>query len=103
MSVNLNRRERGKHRSRWEDNIKLDIKEIGSENDDCIHLAQDKVHCGLLRTFSFHKRCTFFFISRAAVRISRTQFDEYRYLDFMLMSTAMPFRFTFACCCDLPL
>jgi hypothetical protein len=29
--------------NRWEDNIKLDLKKIGCEDVDCIHLAQDRV------------------------------------------------------------
>jgi hypothetical protein len=32
----------GKTRRRWEDNIKMDIKEIGWEYVDWIHLAQDR-------------------------------------------------------------
>jgi hypothetical protein len=29
-------------RHRWEDNIKMDVKEMGWEVMDCIHLAQDR-------------------------------------------------------------
>jgi hypothetical protein len=32
----------GRSRHRWKDNIKMDLKEIGSENVDSIHLAQDR-------------------------------------------------------------
>jgi hypothetical protein len=32
----------GRPRCRWEDNIKTDLREIGSENVCCIHLAQDR-------------------------------------------------------------
>jgi hypothetical protein len=32
----------GRPRSRWEDNIKMDLKEIGWEVVDCKHLAQDR-------------------------------------------------------------
>jgi hypothetical protein len=32
----------GRHWSRWEDNIKMDLKEIGWEVVDCIYLAQDR-------------------------------------------------------------
>jgi hypothetical protein len=32
----------GRPRHRWEDNIKMDLKEIGSEAVDCIHVAQDR-------------------------------------------------------------
>jgi len=31
-----------KPRLRWEDNIEIDLKEIGSESVDWIYLAQDK-------------------------------------------------------------
>jgi hypothetical protein len=30
-------------RRRWEDNIKLDLSEIGIDGGNCIHLAQDRV------------------------------------------------------------
>jgi hypothetical protein len=36
------RRPLGRPRHRWEDNIKMDLREIGSGNVDCIHLAQDR-------------------------------------------------------------
>jgi len=32
----------GKHRCRWEDNIRKDVRKIGWEGVDCIHLAQDR-------------------------------------------------------------
>jgi hypothetical protein len=32
----------GRQRSRWEDNIKMDLKEIGWEGMDWMHLAQDR-------------------------------------------------------------
>ena len=32
----------GRHRRRWENNIKMDIKDIGWEGADWIHLAQDR-------------------------------------------------------------
>jgi hypothetical protein len=34
----------GKPRRRWEDNIRKDLREIGSEGVDWIHLAQDGDH-----------------------------------------------------------
>jgi hypothetical protein len=33
----------GRPRRRWEDNIKMDIREIGIYETNCIHLAQDRV------------------------------------------------------------
>jgi hypothetical protein len=33
----------GRHRPRWEDNIKLDLREIGIDGANCIQLAQDGV------------------------------------------------------------
>jgi len=38
----------GKSRHRWEDNIKMYLKEIGWEGMDWIFLAQDRVMSGLL-------------------------------------------------------
>jgi hypothetical protein len=32
----------GRYRHRWEDNIKMDIKEIGWEAEDWIHAAQER-------------------------------------------------------------
>jgi hypothetical protein len=32
----------GSPRRRWEDNIKMDLKEVGCGNMDWIHLAQDR-------------------------------------------------------------
>jgi hypothetical protein len=34
----------GRTRSRWEDNIKMDLREIGIDGANWIRLAQDKVH-----------------------------------------------------------
>jgi hypothetical protein len=36
------RRPPGRHRNRWEDNIKMDLREIGFGDVDCIHLAWDR-------------------------------------------------------------
>jgi hypothetical protein len=33
----------GRHRSRWEDNIKMDLTEIGIDGENWIQLAQDRV------------------------------------------------------------
>jgi hypothetical protein len=40
-------------RRRWDDNIKLDLKGIGCEGVNWIHLAQDRIQW---RTLGFHKR-----------------------------------------------
>jgi len=32
----------GRFRRRWEDNIKMDLQEVGCGNMDCIELAQDR-------------------------------------------------------------
>jgi hypothetical protein len=37
----LKERPFGRHVCRWEDNIKMDLKEIGGEGVDCIHLTTD--------------------------------------------------------------
>jgi hypothetical protein len=36
------RRSLGRPRRRWEDNIRMDLREIGFEDADWIHLAQDR-------------------------------------------------------------
>jgi hypothetical protein len=33
----------GSIRLRWEDNIKLDLREIGIDGENCIRLAQDRI------------------------------------------------------------
>jgi hypothetical protein len=35
----------GSHRHRWEDNIKMDLKEVGWEGMEWIHLAQSRDEC----------------------------------------------------------
>jgi len=32
----------GRPRHRWEDNIKVDLQEVGCEGMDCVELAQDR-------------------------------------------------------------
>jgi hypothetical protein len=32
----------GRHRNRWEDNIRIDLREIGWKYVDWVHLAQDR-------------------------------------------------------------
>jgi hypothetical protein len=39
---NLVEKRLGRHRRRWEDNIRMDIMEIGWEGVDWIHLSQDR-------------------------------------------------------------
>jgi hypothetical protein len=34
----------GKSRHRWVDNTEMNLQEIGSENVNWIHLAQDRIH-----------------------------------------------------------
>jgi hypothetical protein len=34
-----------RHRHRWEDNIKMDLREIGTDGANWIRLAQDRVQC----------------------------------------------------------
>jgi hypothetical protein len=36
-------RREGRPRRRWEDNIKLDFREIGIDGANCIRLAQDRI------------------------------------------------------------
>jgi hypothetical protein len=38
----------GRPRRRWEDDIKLDLREIGIDGANWIHLAQDRVHWRVL-------------------------------------------------------
>jgi hypothetical protein len=38
------RRPLGSPRRRWVDNIKMDLREIGWDGVDCVHLAQDRDH-----------------------------------------------------------
>jgi len=54
------RRPLGRHRRRWEDNIKMDLQEVKWEDTDCIDLARDRERVGghlWMRqwTFGFHK------------------------------------------------
>jgi hypothetical protein len=35
------------HMHRWKDNIKMNVKEIGCENVDSIHLIRIRTGCGL--------------------------------------------------------
>jgi hypothetical protein len=43
-------------RCRWQDNIRMDLKEIMWEGVDWIHLAQDRDHWLALVSLRFHKR-----------------------------------------------
>jgi len=33
----------GRRRCTWEDNIKMDLKDVGFEDVDCINMAEDRV------------------------------------------------------------
>ena len=39
----------GRSRSRWEDNIKMDSREVGCDPGDCIALAEDRDQGGLMQ------------------------------------------------------
>jgi len=36
------KRPNGRSRRRWENNIRMNVREVGWEGVDCIHLAQDR-------------------------------------------------------------
>jgi hypothetical protein len=38
----------GKSRHRWENNIEMDLKEVGWKNVDWIHLSQDGTNSGII-------------------------------------------------------
>jgi hypothetical protein len=42
------KRPRGRHRRRWESNIKMDLREIDIDGANWIRLAQDRVQCRAL-------------------------------------------------------
>jgi hypothetical protein len=54
----------GRPRRRWEDNIKMDLREIGIDGVNWIQLAQDRVQwCSCVdtvMTFGFHKKARYF-------------------------------------------
>jgi hypothetical protein len=49
----------GRQRHRWEDSIKIDLKEVGGGRGDWMELAQDRDRwracVGTVRNFGFHK------------------------------------------------
>jgi hypothetical protein len=57
----------GRPRRRWEDNIKVYLREIGIDGANWIHLAEVGPNGGLLltrrRIFGFHKESRIFFVS----------------------------------------
>jgi hypothetical protein len=57
----------GRPRRRWEDNIKMDLREMGINGANWIQLAQDRVQCracvNTVMNFGFHKKAGFFFAS----------------------------------------
>jgi hypothetical protein len=44
----VGKRPRGRYRRRWEDNIRMDLREVGCDVVDWMHLAQDRDGGGLL-------------------------------------------------------
>jgi hypothetical protein len=50
----------GRHRPKWGDNIKMDLRKMGLEGVDWIHLAQDRDHWWVPKNMEmklcFHKR-----------------------------------------------
>jgi hypothetical protein len=56
MGTPEEKRPLGRRRRRWEDNIKMDLQEVGCEGIDWIELAQDKdMWRALANTFGLHK------------------------------------------------
>jgi hypothetical protein len=45
MGMSEGKRPFGRPRRRWEDGIRMDLREIGLEGVDCIRLAQDRDRC----------------------------------------------------------
>jgi hypothetical protein len=45
----------GRLRRRWEDNIKMDLQDVGGEDTDWIEVAQDRGRCWALVKNVFHK------------------------------------------------
>jgi hypothetical protein len=54
------KRELGRPRHRWEDTIRMDLKEIGWKGADCICVTQDRdqwwILMNMVITFGFHLR-----------------------------------------------
>ena len=48
LNVGLYKCPLGRPRRRWEDNIKMDLQELGCEDMDWIELAQDRDRCRAL-------------------------------------------------------
>ena len=46
----------GKFRRRWEDNIRIVLKEIGINTRNCIDSAQDRVYCRVLGNAALNLR-----------------------------------------------
>jgi hypothetical protein len=61
------KRSLGRHRRRWEDNIKMDLREIGVDGANWIQLAQDRVQwrvcLNMVMNLQFHKKAGYFLIS----------------------------------------
>jgi hypothetical protein len=54
----------GRPRRRWEDNIKMDLREIGIDGENWIQLAQDRVRwwacMNMVMNLRFHKKAEYF-------------------------------------------
>jgi hypothetical protein len=56
----------GRPRRRWDDNINIDLREIGIDGANWIQLAQDRVQWRVFVntvTFGFHKKAGYFLTS----------------------------------------
>ena len=45
MGKTEGKRTSGRPRRRWDDNIKMELREVGCDPGDCIVLAEDRNHC----------------------------------------------------------
>jgi hypothetical protein len=53
-----------RRKRRWEDNIKMDLREIGIDGSNCIQMAEDRVQwrafVNTVINFGFHKKAGYF-------------------------------------------
>jgi hypothetical protein len=65
----------GRPRHRWEDNIKMDLREIGIDGANWIQLAQDRVQqwafVNLVVNFGFHKESRILFDKLSDYQLSK--------------------------------